>query len=444
MRVLRLPFLLSALAVALSGCVSIAGESARQLEEVGDVELTTVICASRANAGVDCPSSNYVEINDGGDYQILLAYRLPAQASAPESIAATDVELPFSRSASYTAELGRLAPPGAGRQWVGYISPTFSYHALQSEQAATVVTRFMLLRGADGSPFPSPFKHRTIVGFRRNDADLDPNRPVSCGERLGTTNQEDATSCMTYPDGNTVETDAEVPTRDLGILTGAGGSIARGGSGSVPFTVAYSGKAQSPSFALAAATTIPGGTVAPDVAAVAPAADGATPVGVSVNVPASTAPGTYEVALTAQLANGQARRASALVSVTGADPVDRTPPEVALRMKSRPRVTRALRVGMVADVSCSEACVLSAQLRAGRRTARRLGIWLPASKRAAVIGTVAEKSHAAGRRNVRIRFRRGLGPRLKRMRRVPLRLRVTARDRAGNVRHRTIGFALRR
>ena len=441
----RLLLILCVFAVALSGCVSISEESARQLDEVGDVELTTVICASRANAGADCPASNHTELNEGGQYQVLIGYRLPAQSSAPESIAAAEVPLTLSRSASYSAELARLAPPGEGRQWVGYVSPPFAYQALQSEQSATIVTRVLLLRGADGAPFQSPFRHRTIAGFRRIASDDDPNRPIACGERLGETNADEKTSCMTSPvTAEAAETDVEVQTRDLGVLAAAPASVPRGGGGSVDFTVAYSGKDAAPAFAVAASTTIPGGTAAPAITSVAPAAAGNTPLPVAVSAPASTDPGTYEVALTASLPNGQTRRATTLVAVTGSDPVDRTPPEVAARMKSRPRIKRALRVGMVADVSCSEACVVGAELRVSRKIARRLRVAPAPGLRVAIVGTIVEKSHAAGRRNVRIRFNRGLGPRLKRMRRVKLSLRVTAIDRFGNVRRRTVGFSLRR
>ena len=438
----RLLVLLSALAVALGGCVSISAESARQLDEVGDVELTTVLCASQVNSGVSCPASNTSEITDGDSYQLLMGYRLPSNSAPPESIAATDVALTLSRSTSYTAELEALAPAPAGQRWVGYISPPFVYDALQTDQSATIVARILLSRGADGKPFPAPFRYRTVVGYRQ--AGEEPNRAVRCGERLSSSNSTEQTTCMTSPTEDDLATDLSLQTRDLGIIAGASGSVPRGGSGTVPFNVAYDGEGASPSFALSASTTVPGGTAGLASASVAPASAGSTIVPVTVTVPDSTAPGTYEVTLTASHPGGQVRRAGGLVDVTGSDPVDRTPPELAARLKGTPRVRRAIDIGLVADVSCSEECRVDAQLRAGKRSARALRLPVPPGQRDAIVGSVAEKRHAAGRRNVRIRFSKGLGPRLVRLRRVSLSMRITARDRAGNIRRRSLKFTLKR
>ena len=434
---LRLLILLSALAATLTGCVSIAAESARQLDEVGDVELTTVICADQPRNGANCPTSvDNSEVTSGTEYQVLMGYRIPSQASPPETVAATDVPLTLFRSGSYTAELQRVAPAPAGQQWVGYMSQPFPYSPEQSEQSATFVARMQLLRERNGGPFPSPFSYRTIVGHRQ--AQEDPNRPVSCADKIEQSNA-DGTTCMSYPGPEELATNVTVPTRDVGVIDGAAGTAPRGGSGTVGFAVVFSGEGQPPSFALAPTTTVPGGTVSAP-----PSVAGTASVPVTVDVPASTPPGVYEVALTATHPSGHSRRGSGFVRVTGDDPIDRAPPELAVRMKSTPRVRRALRIGMVADVSCSESCLVTAQLRAGKRTARRLRLAVPPGKRGVGIGGFREKVHADGRRNVRIRFRRGLGPRLLRARRVTIALRVNARDPAGNARTRTIFFSVRR
>lgn len=407
----------------LGGCVSISEETSRQLDEVGDVELTTVICASETVVGPRCPASNSSEIGTGGDYQALIGYRLPAQTSPPESVFAAEPLITLSRSATYTAELERLLPPPpeSGQRWAGYVSAPFNYQVGDSQTQATVVARVLLLRSADGGPFAAPFRYRTVVGYRH--AGENPARPVVCGDTATTHN--DDTVCMTFPNEEDVKTDLELQTRDLGILVGASTRVARGSAGSLPFTLAYNGASASPSFAVAATTNIPGGTVTPGVLEAAPAESGASVVPVAVTVPGSTAPGAYEVVLTATHASGQTRRATGLVTVTGAGPVDRTPPELAVRMRTRPRLARARRIGVVADVSCSEACTLVAQLRRGR----------------SVIGRTTERGFASGRRNVRIRFTRGVSPRA---RRVSLQLRVVARDRTGNARSRAIRFSLRR
>lgn len=418
--------LLTVSVCALAGCVSISEESARQLDEIGDVELTTVVCASETVVGPRCPASNTSEVGAGGEYQVLIGYRLPPQTSPPETVFSTEPPVALARSESYSAELNRLAPPPAesGQRWVGYLSPPFGHQLGDSQSAASVIARVLLLRSPDGGPFPAPFRYRTVVGYRH--ATEDPNRAVSCGDSLVYGNGD--TVCVTYPDEETIKTDLQVQTRDLGIVAGPSTRIARGSTGSLPFTLAYNGATASPAFALAATTTLPGGTVTPATLQAAPAESGASVVPVTVSVPASTPPGSYEVTLTATHGSGHVRRGSGLVTVTGAGPVDRAPPELAVRMRTRPRIARARRIGVVADVSCSEPCRLTTQMRAGRT----------------LVGTVRERRFASGRRNVRIRFQRGLGREVLGARRLSLRLSVTARDRAGNARRRSIRFSLRR
>lgn len=440
----RLALLVLVPAVALAGCVSISEESARQLDDVGDVELTTVICASETAVGPRCPASDSTELDPSGTYQVLIGYRLPAQAAPPESIVAVEPVVTLSRSSSYTAELQRLAAPpaSAAQRWVGYVSPPFEHRLGDSSSSATIVARVGLLRAADGTPFGGPFHYRTIVGYR--EAGEDPNRPVQCGEPLNFRNDAGDTTCMTYPDDSELPTNATLQTRDLGIVAGPPGAAPRGGTGIVHFKVAYSGDGASPPFALVAGTTVPGGSAAPSVGEIAPAASGTTVVPVTVQVPASTPRDSYEVTLTATHANGQQRHAGGLIAVTGADAEDRTPPELAARMRTTPRLRRARRIGVVADVSCSEECTLTSELRAGPTSARALGLPLPPGQRAVVVGSAAERNAASGRRNVRIRFRKGLGPRMLQLRRLSLSMRVTARDRAGNTRRRSIQFSLRR
>lgn len=411
--------------LCLGGCVSISEESAKQLDEVGDAELTTVICSTASPAGPpNCPGSNSGEVSTGGEYQVLIAYRLPAQSSPPESIASAEPPLTFSRSASLSTELDRLAPiaPEAGQRWVGYVSQPFAYNATDGQASATVVARVQLLRSADGGPFPAPFRYRTVVGYRH--AGEDPNRPVTCDEML-TTSSDDGTTCLTFPTEEEMKTDLSVQTRDLGLLAGPSANAERGGTAVVPFTVAYNGGSASPSWALAATTTVPGGTAVPGMLETAPAESGASVVPVNVTVPATTPPGIYEVALTATHGGGQSRRSTGLLTVTGSGPVDRTPPELAVRMRTAPRLKRARRIGVVADVACAEPCRLTARMYAGRRE----------------VGRLSERNFASGRRNLRIRFRRGV---LGNQRRLRLRVTVRAADPAGNARSRTVRFSLRR
>jgi hypothetical protein len=433
--------LLTLLAFTLSGCVAIIEESGRQLDEVGDVELTTVLCASELGQGT-CPRGNSGELSSDGMYQLLLGHRIPLGVAPPESMTDADGLIAFARNPSFTAELDRLAPiaPAAGQRWVGYVSAPFQYAVGQSQSTATVVARMALLRVGDGSPFSGPFRYRSLIGYRHSDPD--PARAVACGDSLAGGNPADQTHCMDFPTDEELKTDLSVPTRDLGILAGPAGTAPRGGTGTIPFTLAYAGATAAPSFSLGAGTSIPGGTAAPGSPTIAPAEAGTTVVGVNVSVPATTPPGPYEVTLSATLGNGQTRSATGLVTVTGAGTTDRNPPEVAMRMRTTPKLRRARKAGVVADISCSESCVLVAEMRAGRISARALGLRIPAGARSVVVGRTTERASASGRRNVRIRFFKGLGTRLLRLRRVSLALSVRALDQAGNVRRRSIQFAL--
>ncbi|MCU0307667.1 MAG: hypothetical protein MUE51_07845 [Thermoleophilia bacterium] len=300
-------------ALALAGCAQIQGLSATQLQVIGPVRVALTVCAS---GSVGCPegSSNSGQKALAGNLgQVLVGFRIPEAAVPPAGFTSTNGVAVFAPSPTYTAELERLAPAGAGRKWAGYISSTQSYAAPPSPQAFTVQPEFGLGRGADGTPFTTPFPYRAVVGARLVQNSLTPERPVVCGATLAA--GADAGWCVDSPAGALV--DLVLPTRDLGVRGGGPVSVQAGGLATVPFTLAYSGTA-SPlvDVQLTAATTAPGGSALPGVGQLIPASNSATTVQVAVGVPAGAAPGDYDVTLAAALAGGQTRTGTATLRVT--------------------------------------------------------------------------------------------------------------------------------
>lgn len=419
----------------LHGCVGVTEESARQLGEIGPVEVTTVICASQGREPT-CPLGNSSQPAGSGEFQLLVGYRIPTQVTPPESVATRDGDLSMSRNLSFESELARLAPPPRGRRWAGYVSPAFEFSALFGERSAELVGLFSPLRGADGGAFGGPFAWRTVVGFR--EAAPDDQRPVRCGDAVGEPGDDGSTLCHDWPSPEELGEEMSLSTRDVGVLSGSRGSARRGGTGSVPFTINYTGPA--PSLGLSAETSVPGGAAAPATLHLTP--QGPQTVPVSVSVPATTPPGTYEVRLTATMPGGEQRSGTGQITVTGSDPIDGTAPEIGLRLRGSTRISRVRHLGVTVEVNCSEPCRLRGELRIGRASARRIGIRTNAQ--VVTVGRFSERRLAHGRRNLRVRIARRYFPFVRRARRVPVTMRVIVRDAAGNAKARGLRLTLRR
>ena len=431
--------MLLACVAGLAGCVSVAEERTRQLDEIGDVELAVVVCASTNDPQSSCPLVVGEQPAGAGEYQLLVGVRSLTSATAPEAVTASDGSLALNASPSFTTELGRLAPPTAGQRWTGYLSPPFEYDPAVGPPQIELLARFGLARGADGSPFNGPFRHRTVVGYR--EAAPDPNRPVECGESLiaGTAD----TVCQDYPESEPErDTDIETPVRDLGVLSGGAGQAGRGGTGTVPFSLIWSGGSAGPAVAIAATTTVPGGTAAPAQTSFTPPGPGTHGIPVTVAVPPGAFAGDYDVTLTARIGN-QTRQASARLTVL-APAQDTEAPEITAAPKGKLDLATVLRRGLLVDAGCDEPCRISADLRLGRASARALRIPLKRGAKSVVVGRTQERTAADGIRSVRIHFAKALKPRLKRSRRLALSLRVAARDTSGNARARTLRVALAR
>jgi len=317
-----------AVAAALTGCVAIKSIGNTQLDIVGKVRTTVVICASQSPAGTHPGCDIATNSGEGGssDMQVLLGYRVPAGVGVPLSLSGTTndaapQQLTFTRSASYEADLTKLLPPGAGRKWVGYVSGTYAYDPGADGTVArevSVSTDFALPRSSDGGPFVGFLKVRPVTGARRVSADLPATRPVDCGDSPyggGTFLGDVPTMCVDWPLAAQVGTDLNVPTRDFGVATG-GATASPGQTVSLPFDVRGAGLLPAGLTAtLTAATGLPGVTVSPSVGSAPLAQGSSTRVTVPVTVPKGAAPGVYDVSVTGRIPNGQTRTGVAKLTV---------------------------------------------------------------------------------------------------------------------------------
>ena len=307
----------SACVVFTPGSVTLA-----QLQTVGNAQLNFTICASGTVAG-SCADKGTSGANAAtGAGQVQVGIQVPADVGLPASFTSTGPEaLLFNDSPSYAAELQRLTPAPAGRKWVGYLSAVTNYSDTSGPQNAPVSLNLTLGQGQDGSPFVGPLSATIVLGGRQVVAASPGTRPVVClspditkpflegtGPSLTLNTCSDATA-----------TPPSTTTRDLGILsTGGTASGGPGSLASVPFTLRYAGTATAgANFSLSATTTLPNATVAVTPGGLAPASNSDNQALVAVGIPAGARAGTYDVTLTAKLANGQTRTRIGKLTVTG-------------------------------------------------------------------------------------------------------------------------------
>lgn len=288
-------------AVALSGCVVITSQSSQQLNTIGAVRLTTTVCFSQ-QAG--CPDKGNSNTAGPGGFQVLLGYRVPANASTPQTITTSAGQpLSFTRDSSYTSELDRLAPTAGSHKWVGYRSTQIAGLASPS---FTVNPSFALKQGNGGQPFDGPFTYRVVTGARATPEN-NANAPIDCGSNLAGSSAS-KTTCVDSPPVSEIATNLQQSTQDLGILNESGPQRAdRGGAAPVPFKIVYAGKGSTgPTVSLRASTNVPGASVKPVPSTLTPSG-GTSRARAVLQLPPDTPTGSYDVTLIATTPNGQVR-----------------------------------------------------------------------------------------------------------------------------------------
>lgn len=267
-------------AIALGGCgLDKVEDRARQLNVIGDVEITSVFCTS-GDMNADVHSCAPYERPHRG--QALVAYRIPDGSDAPPDLTDNGNSRHFTRSDSYTAYMEEEYAD-EGMHWAGYVSGV-TVTAPGYRAAFTLSPRFPLPDA--GKPFTGPFRYSVTGGFRELMDDADGSAPVDC--------RDDVNAFCTS--AGVPGEDSTAATRDLALLPSADvPTVAPGGHVDVPFDVRLAGEGGA-SFGWSATTDLDGATVSVEQQAIEA---GANPVDVAVEVPAGTPLGTYEVQLSA-------------------------------------------------------------------------------------------------------------------------------------------------
>jgi hypothetical protein len=274
---MRVAVVITTLAVGLSGCgIDKADEHGRQLDVIGDVEISTTFCTSSDTERDSRACAAYTLPHRG---ELLVAYRVPDGSALPEELTDDGGVRHFTRSESYTTYM-RESYPEDGMHWVGYVSDPHSTNA--GDQYAFTVSPEVTLP-APGAPFAGPLRYQVVGGYRAVNGD-DPG-PVDCDDT-------DTTDCTST--GVAAE-DSSQPTRDLAVLPGGDPPVVEaGGRVAVPFDLRFAGSGgENVAFSLSASE----GALSQQT--LSPAADSDNSLTVDVAVPAGTAPGDYEVSLTA-------------------------------------------------------------------------------------------------------------------------------------------------
>jgi hypothetical protein len=353
-------------ALTLSGCIAINSTSSSQPQSMGPLKLTVNACANGA-PGCNGPSNSGSiygfligppALDDNFGAQYLVGMRLPNGSEPSQSFQASHGggTLAFTRSPSYEAELQALEPAPAGERWWGWISAQTIY-SLSAPQSFSATVEATLPPPPGDGPLTSPLRWRPVVGTRWVDgpAMLPANRPVNCGntnEQLYEGFGENGGSntsihCVDSPSPDATRGFLGAPFVDFGV-TGTSAEATPDSTLSVPFFAVRSGLADpDTTFALAATSGIPGGTVSLDRTTVSLGGDSSQPVLARVTIPAGTPAGVYPVAVTATAPGKPTRTGTSNVTVK-ASPTPPTPPPPGsgqLRILSAKLAPKAFRAG---------------------------------------------------------------------------------------------------
>jgi hypothetical protein len=391
----------AAAAVMFSGCAAFQIGSIQQVEPGGSVRVGSTVCAQgSAVCGVLTGDLNVPAADSL--IQVLQAYRVPVGAIPPAGFTSNNALLTFTKSATYSAELQRLAPAPAGTVWIGYISTNALNYTTAGVVQSFVTNNidFGLAGGADGSPFQGPFNYLEAMGGRVVSGALPATRPVNCGANL-IDFATDSTVCVddTIFGGTATAAGFDQQTRDLGIVAGAATASAPAGqTAQLVFQAKWAGNAAFAPITLAASTTLPGATATANAITFTPPTDSTLPVTVSVPVPAGAAPGTYDVTLTATINANQSRTGTGTLTVLpppAVTPPLLTPPVITPPVITPPAVTPtttptvvklkvsfALPKGLVAAIVTKKGIVLV--FKTNKRVLTTIKLFQGKSKRALI------------------------------------------------------------
>ena len=343
---------ITALAIALSGCITIKTQTTSQ-RAPGVISLNLSVCASDDDRSVydACDSAgadrNTTESHNSGEAgfdglgQVLVGFRVPDGTDAPASFPSATQDVFFNSSPSYTAALNSRFPAAPGSRWFGYISTPKLFDLTNASGLETSFSpEFTLPPQPGGEPFAGPFPWRAVIGLRPLNDEDDAGQPVTCG-----------TLCFDSPVTARVATNLTAAVSDFGVLTPASTAVGQGETATVSFPIRYlDGRAKGPqNLTLTATTDLPGSTATPSATRLTVAPGSTTTVDVTVPVPAATALGSYSVSLSATTGSPEVTRSStSTVRVT-----DKLAPSIRI---SAPAEGARFRLGqtLASDYACAD------------------------------------------------------------------------------------------
>ena len=354
-----------ALALLATGCISIkSGQTVVTQRAPGVVTLGATFCVSDYDQSsyTTCHPGNIQELDsrasgsntDGDQYssppavQLLVAFRVPNGAIAPQSFQNDTQSTTFNFSQSYTDELTKIYTAVPGQRWVGYISgfkDSLDPINKTADQTFGEHAEFGIPSAADGGPAAGPFKYRITGGLRGPlNEPSDSSLPVVCGG---------FTFCADSP-ANTppnFPADLSKAVSDFGVLAGSRGTAGQGGMATVNFPIKYAdgGGLGARDLALSASTTLPGGTATPGAEVLRVTPGSTSSMNVTVAVPAAAPLGDYSVTLTARNGSPAVTRSNrATITV-----IDQVAPSI--RISTPPNgSTFTFGQSVVADYGCDD------------------------------------------------------------------------------------------
>jgi hypothetical protein len=306
----------------LSACAAFKNGSlsGSQPGQIGPVRVHFELCTV-STAGAGCQTNP-----EGGQSQYMLGVAVPQGSTAPATITAQPngegEPIVYARNdevAQRLAEESGSNPaepwPPAGSEAVGYLSSVFNEEEGQLREW-TVDADFGLPSGADGGSYAGPFTPFVATGWRRVDSTHTADRPIDCSENTGEPNNEVLAECE-------LDEEVEIGTSDLKISAPTA-SAKPGEQATLQFGLDFASTAtEPPTFHLAATSSLPQAalnlsdgnffpsTPDPETHRSVPGQEKIT-----VSVPATAQPGTYDVTLSANTPAGGSVSQTAKLEVT--------------------------------------------------------------------------------------------------------------------------------
>ena len=153
-------------AIGLTGCVEFQGNIEGKQISNDEVRVKFTICDDVAA----CEEPMKAARRGVDSTHVLMAFRTPKKTDMPKDFQPKGIDITFSGSNSYTAEMNSKAPRKESEKWHGYVSEDIA------GESATEA-KFRLVLGLPNNP-GNTFKYRPVVGYQ----DGAPSDTVTCAE----------------------------------------------------------------------------------------------------------------------------------------------------------------------------------------------------------------------------------------------------------------------